>query len=165
MKKTLVAFYSHSGVTKKAAGQIHAIVGGDLFEIVEQNPYPRNYNAVVEQAKREIAQGYQPPLKDDLPEMSKYDVIFVGSPNWWSTIAPPVATFLSSADFGHKIIIPFITHGGGGLNRTVGDMKKLAQGANILDGFDANHAARIPAWLETLNTLTSRSPERKFRRT
>jgi len=153
MRNILVVFYSHSGVTKKVAEQIHAKVGGDIHEIVEQNPYPRDYNTVVEQAKREIAQGYRPPLKSEVPDLSKYDVIFVGSPNWWSTIALPVATFLTSANFTDKMVIPFITHGGGGLNRTVSDIKKLAQGATVLDGFDANNAARLSVWLKSLNVL------------
>ena len=153
MRNILTAFYSHSGVTKKVAEQIHAKVGGDIHEIVEQNPYPRDYNTVVEQAKREIVQGYRPKLKSDAPDLSKYDVIFIGSPNWWSTIALPVATFLTSANFTDKTVIPFITHGGGGLNRTVNDIKKLAQGATVLDGFDANNAARLSAWLKSLNVL------------
>jgi len=155
MRNILVVFYSHSGVTKKVAEQIHAKVGGDIHEIVEQNPYPRDYNTVVEQAKREIAQGYRPPLKSEVTDLGKYDVIFIGSPNWWSTIALPVATFLTSADFTDKTVIPFITHGGGGLNRTVSDIKKLAQGATVLDGFDANNAARLSAWLKSLNVLKS----------
>jgi len=155
MKRILTAFYSHSGITKKAAEQIHAIVGGDIYEIKEQDTYPRNYNAVVEQAKHEIAKGFKPALKGSLPDISEYDVIFVGSPNWWSTIAPPLSTFLSSADFTDKTIIPFITHGGGGLNRTVNDIKKLAQSATVLSGFDANNADRISAWLKTLDILKS----------
>ena len=153
MNNILVAFYSHSGITKAAAEKIHTIVGGDLFEIVEQNPYPRDYDAVVAQAKREIAEGYRPALKSALPDMNKYNVIFVGSPNWWSTIAPPVASFLTSANFTHKTVVPFITHGGGGLNRTVSDIKKLVPSANVPDGFDANNTARIPAWLKTLKEL------------
>ena len=151
MSRILVAFFSHSGTTKKAADQIHAIVGGDIYEIKELEPYPRNYNAVTEQAKQEIAKGYQPALKGSLPNISEYDVIFAGSPNWWSTIAPPLSTFLSSSDFTGKTIIPFITHGGGGLNRTVNDIKKLVQGANVINGFDANNTAGIPAWLKKLN--------------
>ena len=151
MTKILVAFYSHSGVTKKAAEHIHTIIGGDIHEIIELNPYPRDYNTVVKQAKGEIAQNYLPKLKSDLPNLSEYDVIFIGSPNWWSTIAPPVATFLSSLNFSNKTVIPFITHGGGGLNRTVSDIKKLAQSANVLDGFDANNTTRISTWLKTLS--------------
>jgi len=153
VKKILVAYYSRSGTTKKAAEHIHAIAGGDIFEIKELDPYPQNYNAVIEQAKQEIAKGYQPALKGSMPNISEYDVIFVGSPNWWSTIAPPVSTFLSSADFTGKTIIPFITHGGGGLNRIINDIKKLAKDANVLNGIDANNIDNISAWLKTLNTL------------
>ncbi|MCL1994118.1 MAG: flavodoxin [Spirochaetes bacterium] len=152
-EKILVAFFSHSGITKNAARKIHAIVGGDIYEIKEQDPYPQNYNAVVKQAKDEIAKGYQPALKGSLPDISEYNIIFAGSPNWWNTIAPPLATFLSSADFAGKTIVPFITHGGGGLNRTVSDIEKLAQGANVLSGFDANNDNRISAWLKTLNIV------------
>ncbi|MCL2065142.1 MAG: flavodoxin [Candidatus Cloacimonetes bacterium] len=155
MKRILVAFYSHTGKTKKVAKQIHSIVGGDVYEIIEQNQYPRDFDTVVEQAKHEIAKGYQPTLKGDLPEISEYDVIFVGSPNWWNTIAPPLSTFLSSADFTGKTIIPFITHGGGGLNRTISDIEKLAQDATVLNGFDANNADHVSEWLKTLNLLES----------
>ena len=155
MKKILVAFYSHTGTTKKAAEQIHAIVKGDIYEIKERDPYPQNYNAVTEQAKQEIAKGFKPALKDSLPNISEYDVIFAGSPNWWGTIAPPLSTFLSSADFTGKTIIPFITHGGGGLNRTASEIKKLVQSANVLNGFDANNTARISEWIKTLNLTES----------
>ena len=59
-----------------------------------------------------------------MKEFDKYDVIFVGTPNWWSTMAPPVLTFLSSYDFSGKTIIPFVTHGGGGMARCESDMRK-----------------------------------------
>ena len=150
MKNILVAFYSHSGTTKKAAEHIHAITGGDIYEIKEKDPYPRSYKDVVDQAKQEISKGFKPALKGSLPNIGIYDIIFVGSPNWWGTIAPPLSAFLSSADFTGKTIIPFITHGGGGLNHTVADIKKLAQGAAVLDGFDANSIDRISAWIKTL---------------
>ena len=151
MKSILIAYFSHSGITKKAAVLIHEIVGGDIYEIKELEPYPRNYNAVTGQAKQEIAKGHKPALKGNLPDISKYDVIFIGSPNWWSTIAPPLTTFLSSLDLTGKTIIPFITHGGGGLNRTVNDIKKLVQGASVQNGFDANNTADIPAWLKNFD--------------
>jgi flavodoxin len=151
MKKALVAYYSHSGTTKEVAEQIYKAVGGDMFEIREANPYPRDYNAVLNQAKHEITNGFRPALKDKIPETSDYDLIILGSPNWWSTIAPPVATFLTQADFSDKTIAPFITHGGGGLGHTVIDIRKLCPDAHVLEGFDANQSSRIPAWLQSLN--------------
>ena len=94
-KKVLVAYFSHSGNTRAVAERIAAATGADLFEIVPQKPYPAEYRAVVDQARREIAADYRPALKTDLPDAGRYDVIYIGSPCWWSTVAPPVATFLA----------------------------------------------------------------------
>ena len=64
---------------------------------------------MVDQGKKEIAAGVRPALKNPVGDLSQYDVIFVGSPCWWATIAPPVATFLTSCDFAGKTVIPFRT--------------------------------------------------------
>lgn len=122
--KILVAYYSYSGNTRFAAEQIQKDTGGTLFEIKPVKPYPADYNACVELAKREINAGVKPELAEKVKEFDKYDVIFVGTPNWWSTMAPPVLTFLSSYDFSGKTIIPFVTHGGGGMARCENDMRK-----------------------------------------
>jgi len=123
-KKILVAYFSHSGNTKEIATQIQTAVGGDIFEIVPVKAYPTAYRAVVDQAKKEINADFKPELKGKVPDISKYDVIFVGSPNWWSTIAPPVATFLTSYNLSGKIIVPFFTHGGGSIGRCETDVRK-----------------------------------------
>ncbi len=98
--KVLVAYFSHSGNTREVARQISEATGGDLFEIVPATPYPTEYRAVVDQGKKEIEAGVRPALKNPVGDLSQYDVIFVGSPCWWATIAPPVATFLTSFDPG-----------------------------------------------------------------
>ena len=151
MKKALVAYFSHYGTTKRVAEEIHQAIGGDLFEIKEATPYPRDYNTVLDQAKQEITNGFRPALKDKIPEISDYNLIIIGSPNWWSTIAPPVVTFLTQADFSHQTIAPFITHGGGGLGRTISDIRKLCPDTNILEGFDANWRERLSAWVKSFN--------------
>jgi hypothetical protein len=79
------------------------------------SPYPTNYGAVVAQAKQELKADIRPALKSAGSNIASYDVIFVGSPNWWSTIAPPVMTLLSSLDFSGKTVVPFITHEGSGV--------------------------------------------------
>lgn len=55
--------------------------------------------------------------------IADYDIIFLGSPIWSGTIAPPVKTFLSGHDLSGKRIIPFVTHGGGGAGSSFTDMK------------------------------------------
>ena len=133
-KKALVVYFSHSGNTRELANQIQKSVGGDIVEIQAVTPYPGDYDTVVKQAKLEVDSGFKPAIKTKIDNIKSYDVIFVGSPNWWSTIAPPVATFLTENDLSGKTIVPFITHAGSGLGRSVADIKKLCPQSTILEG-------------------------------
>ena len=117
--KTLVAYYSYSGNTKKVAEAIHRMVGGDIFEIACEGTYPGEYRPMTEQVKRELAEGFLPKLLATVPQMEQYDVVFLGSPNWWGTITPQVRSFIAAHNLAGKWIIPFITHGGGGVQRMV----------------------------------------------
>ncbi|MDF2855257.1 MAG: hypothetical protein K0Q87_1108 [Neobacillus sp.] len=156
-KKVLVAYYSRSGNTREIARQIQKNVGGDIFEIQTVDPYPRDYDAVTKQAKQEIESGYKPALKTKIDNIKSYDVIFVGSPNWWSTIAPPVATFLSEYDLSGKTIVPFITHAGSGKGQSVTDIAKLCPQSTVLDGFAVwgrdvkSSQNEVSKWLRELN--------------
>jgi flavodoxin len=137
-KKILVAYFSHSGNTRVIAQLIKDATGGDLYEIQPQKDYPADYQTVVNQAKREINSNYRPVLKTKIRNIESYDIIFIGSPNWWSTIAPPVATFLTSYQLEGKTIIPFMTHGGGGMGHSVSDIKKLCPRSVVLEGLPVN---------------------------
>ncbi|MDU1904154.1 MAG: flavodoxin [Dysgonomonas sp.] len=135
-KKILVVYFSwsNSGNTRHMAEQIKAMTGADIFEIVPVKAYPRDYQACVDQAKAEINSDSRPEIKGKIENFDSYDIIFVGSPNWWSTIAPPVATLLSGYDFSGKTILPFITHEGSRMGRSMDDIKKLCPKANVLQG-------------------------------
>lgn len=132
--KVLVAYYSHSGNTREIANQIKQLTGGDLFEIIPVEDYSEDYSQTTEQAKKEIAEGYKPALKNMPANFSEYDVIFVGSPCWWGTVASPVATFLSENNFSGKTLVPFMTHGGSGFGHSLEDIRKLAPDARLADG-------------------------------
>ena len=138
MMKYLVAYFSWSGNTRKIASQIHQLIGGDIVEIQPVNNYPDNYNDVLAIGKQEIRSGAKPELLDKLNPMDIYDRIFIGYPNWWNTFPAPVLTFLSENDFTGKTIIPFCTHGGGGIGRSIGDIKRQCPGAEIADSFSIN---------------------------
>ena len=86
----------------------------------------------MELAKKEINAGVRPELAENVRDFAKYDVIFVGSPNWWGTMAPPVATFLTRNDVAGKTVVPFFTHGGGGMQRCESDVRKLCPNARVL---------------------------------
>lgn len=133
-KKILIAYFSHSGNTSEIANQIHKSIESNIFEIQSVSPYPSEYNEVVEQAKQELQSGYFPELKTEVEGMESYEVVFIGYPNWWGTIPRPIAAFLSKYDFSGKIIVPFCTHGGSGLARSVTDITKLCPQSTILEG-------------------------------
>ena len=151
--KILVAYYSWSGNTKQVAEAIHDKIGGDLFAIETVQTYPEEYRATTEQAKKEINEGFRPDLKTKVADIAQYDVIFLGSPNWWGTIAPAVSSFLESYDLNGKTVIPFITHGSGGVQNTVSTMKEQCQGCQISDnpwvGY-SNTTTGLDGWLENL---------------
>lgn len=158
-KKILVVYFSHSGNTKIVAQQIQDAAGADIFEIKPGNAYPTDYHTVVDQAKKEINSGYKPALKNKVDNISQYDIIIVGSPNWWATIAPPVSTFLSSYNFEGKTIVPFITHEGSGLGRAVSDIKKLCSKSTLLEGIAIRGGsvkkanAEVTSWLKKIKLI------------
>lgn len=131
-KRILIAYFSWSGNTKHIAEEIQARVGGDMFEIDTAVPYPSDYNETAYGvAKKQHEENILPELKDN-GDVSNYDVVFVGTPAWWYTMAPAVKTFLTENDFNGKTIIPFVTHGGGGGYHIADDMAKLAKGAEVV---------------------------------
>lgn len=133
-QKILVVYYSWGGNTRAMAQMIKERTGADIFEIVPVSAYPSEYKACTEQAKDEINRNHRPALKGKVENIGQYDVIFVGSPNWWSTIAPPVSAFLANHDLSGKTVLPFMTHEGTRLGRSVDEIKKLCPKADVLAG-------------------------------
>lgn len=134
--RTLVAYFSHSGNTRRAAEQIQQRIGGDIFEIRAVDAYPSQYGAVVDQAKREQQANLRPELTGKVQNMDSYDVIFIGYPNWWGTMPMPVFTFFEEHDFAGKTIVPFCTHEGSRMGRSVKDIATACPGATVLEGVD-----------------------------
>lgn len=155
-KKILVAYYSYSGNTKAVAGQIAQALGADLFEINTVEAYPASYGDLLDKAKQEINSGTKPALSARVENMAQYDVVFIGSPNWWGTIAPAVSSFVSQYDWQGKAVAGFVTHGGGGMQNCERDLKNQLSGATFLQwaafpgkssGADAED---LQAWLNKL---------------
>ena len=130
----LVVYYSYSGITRRLAEDIALITDGNLRELKPQKPYSFSYNTAVKEAREEIEKGYCPPLLQGAEAIENTDVIFIGSPNWLKTFAPPVLSFLRAVDLSGKTIIPFCTHGGGGFGRMIEDYKKECNNSIIKDG-------------------------------
>ena len=157
-KKILIAYFSWSGNTKHIAEEIQNRVGGDMFRIETATPYPNDYNETAYGvAKKQHDENIFPELKSN-GDVSNYDVIFVGTPAWWYTMAPAVKTFLKENNFEGKTIVPFTTHGGGGGYHIPDDMAKLATGADVVKNQlvvygkgNSGTSKEIDNWLNSLN--------------
>lgn len=162
--KPLVVYFSRSGNTRKLAEHIHKRVGGDILEIVPATPYPADYQTTVDQAKREQQENARPAVTTKLADPTHYSVIFLGYPNWWSSMPMPVWAFVEQNNLDGKTIAPFCTHGGGGLGHSESDLKKLVPHAKVLKGLAvrgtrAGDAEKdVEKWLKDLdNALMERS--------
>ena len=126
--------YIEKGNTKILAEMIAERTHGDLFEIKTVKPYPKEYRPATEAAKQEKEENVRPEIVGELPDLSKYDVVFLGYPIWWSDMPMLVYTFLDRENFAGKIILPFCTHEGSGLSdtqRSIADVTK----ADVREGF------------------------------
>ncbi len=151
--KILIAYYSWSGNTQKAAEEIQRQTGGKLFEITTTQIYPQDRRELTAQVRQEIANGFKPTLKDKIDNIAQYDTVFIGSPNWLGTIAPAVISFLTSYDLSGKNVIPFITNGGGGAQNTIAKITDLCAGCQISPtpwiGYK-DDTTGLPDWIKTL---------------
>ncbi len=112
------------GNTAIVAGMIAEKTGADLFEIVPADDhYPMTYGELTDVAKREQNENARPACKDELPDLSGYDTIFIGAPVWWGDWPMIMYTVFENNDFAGKKLVPFSTHEGSGLS---GFDRKLA---------------------------------------
>lgn len=149
--KPVIVYYSYSGITRRLAEDIALITDGDLRELQPQQPYSFSYNTAVKEVREEIEKGYCPPLMQGAEAIGNAEVIFVGSPNWLKTFAPPVRSFLRTVDLDGKTIIPFCTHGGGGFGRMIEDYKRECEHSIIKDGIALKgdySFDELQAWLD-----------------
>lgn len=113
------------GNTAMLAAWIQAEIGGDLFSIQAEEAYPSDYDDCMDRALDEKAENARPALKTQVENFDEYQTIFIGFPNWWSSLPMPVMTFLESYDFAGKMVVPFCAHGTGGIAATVRELTNV----------------------------------------
>lgn len=160
--KVLVVYYSLSGQTKKIAEFIAAQTKADIYEITVTEPYTSP--SVYAKSKKELDSKQYPQLAAELPDLSAYDVIFVGGPVWWYTMATPLFSFLEKADFAGKKVVPFSTQGSN-YGKFFTDFTAIAQNADIQKSENFNNLKpeyddmvhnKINTWLNNLaETVTT----------
>lgn len=153
MTKALVAYFSASGVTARAAKALAEAAGADLFEIAPKVAYTAADLDWTDKSSRSTVEmndeACRPELRDAVPSMDCYDTVFVGFPVWWYVEPRIIDTFLESADFSGKTIVPFATSGGSGLGQAPKRMADIAKGAKVATGRMLNgnpNAASLKSW-------------------
>ncbi len=141
MGRVLVLCYSWSnGNTERVAQELTDACGADVERIHTAVPYPKDYNQTVRQGKREVEKGFEPELMPLHHGPADYDVIAVGTPTWWYTMAPAVRTLLRSREWNGKVVVPFSTCAGWA-GSTLDDIAGLAEGARIAEPLTVTFAS------------------------
>ena len=136
--KKLVAYFSASGVTAKAARKIADAAGAELYEIRPAVPYTSadlNWNNSKSRSSVEMNDpASRPEIAEPVPDMDQYDTIWIGFPVWWYVEPRIVDTFLESGNFAGKKLIPFATSGGSGIDYALKDLRASYPELNIVTG-------------------------------
>lgn len=148
MSNEIIVFYSRAdenyvngeiktlnmGNTEIAAGIIQEFTGADMFKIEQVQGYSKDYNECIAQAQIDQKRNARPELIAYPESLEQYDTIYLGYPNYWSTMPMAVFTFLEHYDFSGKTIKPFCTHEGSGMGVSEQDIKKLCPNAKTEKG-------------------------------
>ncbi len=138
--RILTAYFSYSGNTAHAAELLAEKTGSALYRITMAQPYGGN---IYEGSQADLMADRRPPLASPVPDMSQYDVILLGYPTWWATMPMPVFTFLESAQWQGKIILPFSSNGGTRFGDSMSDLSKEVPGAYVGHGLEFYYAGGL----------------------
>ena len=150
--KKLVAYFSATGTTKRAAERLAKAAGADLFEIRPVIPYTDadlDWTSSKSRSSAEMNDAHsRPEIAGAIPDIADYDTVFIGFPIWWYTAPHIIHTFLESLDFDHKTLAPFATSGGSGIGKAADELRKLCPNANWKAGKLLTGASdkEIAAW-------------------
>ena len=167
--QTLVVYYSKPGETytpdgvinlkkgntQEVAERIQKFAKADIFRVETVKNYPDEYMKLIDVAKEELNSKARPAIKDDI-DISKYDTIILGYPNWWGVPPMAVFTFLESYDFAGKKIVPFCSHEGSGLGGSIRQIKMAVPDANLTAGV-AIHGATASHCDREVNLILSQA--------
>ena len=134
--KSLVTYFSASGVTKKVAEKLAEAAGADLFEIKPEVAYTEaDLNWMDKKSRSSIEmndKSFRPAISEKCNNMEDYDVVYIGFPIWWYVAPTIINTFLESYDFSRKTIVLFATSGGSGFGNTVAELKGSVSDTTVI---------------------------------
>ncbi|WP_082706424.1 flavodoxin [Methanobrevibacter sp. YE315] len=144
--------YIEKGNTEVIAEFIQDLTGADIFKVEPLVPYSKDYYECIEEAKVRTA-NHDAPIKEAVPDISSYEVIYVGAPVYWGGMPEELFTALEGLDYSGKIIRPFTTHEGSGLSGVPRQLKEICEGAEVLDGLAItgsrvnNSKSKVESWI------------------
>ncbi len=157
MSKKLVAYFSCSGVTGKAAKTLAEAAGAELYEIKPAVPYTKTDLDWNNKKSRSTVEMNDPSSRPEIADRSacveNYDIVFVGFPIWWYAAPTIINTFLESYDFSGKTVVPFATSGGTGINGCEKKLQNTYPDINWYPGRLLNGAVtreKLLSWLKEL---------------
>ena len=157
--KSIIIYYSRSGNTDALAQMIAAATGAPTLRIDVKEPYAASYGDMTDIARDEVRRKARRELKTVIPDLSGYDVVYLGSPYWWGSLSVPMATFLMDHDLQGKTVYPFITSGSSSPRGALARIAELCPKAKIgehfyVPGSDAAGAkADVEAWLKKIGAV------------
>ncbi len=165
----LVLYASRTGNTERVAQLIRTTLNCDILEVEPETPYDDDYNAMLERSQEELAairRGDYPPVKTAVDSFDGYDVVFIGYPIWYGSMATPMQTFLHShaSKLAGKRIALFATSGSSGISTSVNEVRRLCPEATVIDrtllltsSSLSQMATLVPAWLEEIGASREES--------
>ena len=134
--KSLVTYFSASGVTEKVAEKLAEATGADIFEIKPEVAYTSaDLNWMDKKSRSSVEmndKSFRPAIAEKCNNISEYDVVYVGFPIWWYVAPTIINTFLESYDFSGKTIVLFATSGGSGFGKTVSELKGSVSDTTVI---------------------------------
>lgn len=151
----LIAYFSWSGNTEAVAQEIQNQTGADLFEIVPAEPYTDDYDELLDIAQEEQSSDARPAIADTV-DLSGYDTVYLGFPNWWGDMPMIIYTFFDEYDLSGKTIAPFNTSGGSGFSDSLDTIAEMEPDAQITEGLSLGSseaedcADAVSGWLSSI---------------
>ena len=128
MSKTLVAYFSATGATRRTAMKIAELLKADTFEIKPAIEYTAKDLVWTDKNSRSSQEmhndNYRPPILNKLPNPQDYDTILIGFPIWWYKAPTIINTFIEETRLEGKIIYIFATSGATPVDKSFKDLKR-----------------------------------------
>ncbi len=140
--KAIVCYFSATGTTEAAAKRIAQIAGADIYEIVPETRYTPEDLDWTDSLSRSYVEMHnrtmRPALKDSITDLSAYNVVYIGYPNWWNTHPTIINTFIEANDLKGKTIVPFMTSGGSNIINSEKELREQYPGLTFGEGMLMN---------------------------